>query len=122
MSFDPTAGPARLLHLPPLDARPEPRRAASAERGEFAAVLELEAARRQRMTGPDRIPEEVWADVARAAEIAEDLASRGQRVRFSSHLLSGRIAADLCDGHGNVVRRMSLSEVVDPDPRPPSAA
>jgi hypothetical protein len=100
------------------------QRASSAPAGEFGRVFDLAAARRRRMSGPDRIPDEVWADINRAGELAEDLAARGQHVRFESHRLTGRVVASLCDSDGRRLRPLSLHDVLgsNPDPDPASAA
>jgi hypothetical protein len=93
--------------------------------GEFARVYELAEARRRRMTGPDSIPEEVWDDISRAGQLAEDLHAQGRAVRFDTHHLTGRVVASLCDVEGNVVRRLGLRDVLhgpDYDPEPASAA
>ena len=94
------------------------------ESGEFGRVLDLAEARRRRMTGPDRIPDEVWDDITRAGELADDLAQRGQQVRFDTHRLTGRVVASLCDNDGNPLRPLRLYEVVghEPDPDPATAA
>jgi hypothetical protein len=101
---------------------------AAAPDGEFARVFDMAAARRRRMTGPDRIPDEVWEDITRAGQLADDLASRGQHVRFDTHRLTGRVVASLCDNDGRLMRPVSLGEVLgsrqdhdydhDPDPAP----
>jgi hypothetical protein len=92
------------------------------EAGQFARVYELAEARRRRATGPDRIPDEVWDDMHRANELADNLAARGQQVRFDTHRVSGRIVASLCDLQGSVLRPIGLGEVLgqptDPDPVP----
>jgi hypothetical protein len=90
--------------------------------GRLAQVIELSDVRKQRMTGPDRIPERVWEDITRANEIAEDLADHGQSVRFDTHHLTGRVVASLCDADGDVIRRLGLHELLDPDPTPDHAA
>lgn len=96
------------------------------EAGQFARVYELAEARRRRLSGPDRIPDEVWDAMHRAHELADDLAARGQQVRFDTHRLSGRVVASLCDGQGSVLRPIGLHEVLgqpaDPDPDPAPAA
>ena len=74
------------------------------------------------MTGPDRIPDEVWEDITRAGQLADDLAARGQQVRFDTHRLTGRVVASLCDNDGRVMRPVALGEVLGPDtttPTPP---
>jgi hypothetical protein len=91
------------------------------ESGEFGRVLDLAEARRRRMTGPDRIPDEVWDDITRAGELADDLAQRGQQVRFDTHRLTDRVVASLCDSDGRVLRPVALTEIFgtpDPDPTP----
>jgi hypothetical protein len=90
------------------------------EAGQFARVYELAEIRRRRMTGPDRIPEEVWDDMHRASALADDLGARGQQVRFDTHNLTGRVVASLCDTDGRRLRPLELHEVlgVEPDPAP----
>jgi hypothetical protein len=92
--------------------------------GDFARVFDLAEARRQRMTGPDRIPDEVWDDITRAGQLADDLAERGQQVRFDTHRLTGRVVASLCDTDGRLLRPVSLTDVMgtEPEPDPASAA
>jgi hypothetical protein len=97
-----------------------------APEGEFARVFDIADARRRRMTGPDRIPDEVWEDITRAGQLADDLAAHGQQVRFDTHRLTGRVVASLCDSDGRLMRPVSLGEVLgaphdhdhDPDPAP----
>jgi hypothetical protein len=103
-----------------LPSRPQAAGVRPSQAGEFARVYELADHRRRRMTGPDRIPEEVWDDINRANELAQTLAERGERVRFETHHLTGRVVASLCDSDGNVVRGMGLAEIVglEPDPAP----
>ncbi|HEU4975145.1 MAG TPA: hypothetical protein VFT50_08645 [Baekduia sp.] len=102
------------------------RETRTAEPGEFARVFDLADVRRRRMTGPDRIPDHVWDDITRASELADDLATRGQRVRFKTHHLTGRVVATLCDQDGRSLRPLSLQEVLGagpgPDPDPATAA
>jgi hypothetical protein len=91
---------------------------------QFAQVYELSEARRRRMTGPTRIPDEVWEAMDRASELADDLAARGQQVRFDTHRVSGGVVASLCDHEGTVLRRIGVSELVGsgPDLDPVTAA
>jgi hypothetical protein len=118
MDIDPTS-----IVGPPTPAS-TPGRAQGArgtQAGEFARVYELAEARRRRMTGPDRIPEEVWDDISRANQLADDLHAEGRAVRFETHHLTGRVVASLCDVDGNVVQPLGLREVVtglDPEPTP----
>src|ERR1044071_5160574 len=87
MDIDATKGTGGLTRV-----RPEPVRADQAPAtGEFAEVLDLAAARKRRMTGPDRIPDEVWDDITRAAQLADDLSAHGHSVRFDTHRLTNRV-------------------------------
>jgi hypothetical protein len=93
--------------------------------GEFARVFDLAEARKRRMTGPDRIPDEVWDDITRAGQLADDLSERGQSVRFDTHRLTNRVVASLVDSEGRVLRPVALGEIfgrTEPDPDPASAA
>jgi hypothetical protein len=104
-------------------ARPGPQRAARVDdSGQFARVLDLAEARRRRMTGPDRIPEEVWDDITRAGQLADDLAERGQQVRFDTHRLTNRVVASLCDSEGHPLRPVSMGEIFGTEPDPAPAA
>jgi hypothetical protein len=121
---EPAAPAAAPPEIGPLPGRPAGVHGTHA--AQFARVYELAEARRRRMTGPDRIPEEVWEDISRAGQLADDLHAQGRAVRFETHHLTGRIVASLCDLEGNVVRPLGLREIVgggvDPDPEPASAA
>jgi hypothetical protein len=90
------------------------------ETGEFARVLDIAEARRRRMTGPDQIPEEVWDDITRAGQLADDLAQRGEQLRFDTHRLTNRVVASLCDSDGRTLRPVSMGEIfgIEPDPAP----
>jgi hypothetical protein len=90
--------------------------------GEFARVFDLADARRRRMTGPDRIPDEVWDDISRAGQLAEDLSERGQHVRFDTHRLTNRVVASLVDDEGRVLRPVDLGEIFGAEPDPAPAA
>lgn len=103
---------------------PVPPRGAEAPAGTepFAEVYDasvLEAARAARKARETQIPQQVMDEVQAAARLYEDLAARDQRVRFDMHQLNGRVVADLVDNDGNVVRPISLRDIVesnDPDP------
>jgi hypothetical protein len=88
----------------------------------FAQVYDasvLEAARAARKAREAQIPTHVMDEVQAAARLYDDLAARDQRVRFDMHRLDGRVVADLVDTEGNVVRPISLTDIVesnDPDP------
>jgi hypothetical protein len=105
-------------------AVPRPARTAPAApaTGEFATVLDLVEARKRRMTGPDRIPDEVWDDITRAGQLADDLSERGQQVRFDTHRLTNRVVASLVDENGRVLRPVGLGEIFGTDPDPAPAA
>jgi len=90
--------------------------------GEFARVFDLAEARKRRMTGPDRIPDEVWDDISRAGQLAEDLSARGQSVRFDTHRLTNRVVASLVDEDGRVLRPVDLGEILGTEPDPAPAA
>ncbi|QEC46829.1 hypothetical protein FSW04_03995 [Baekduia soli] len=90
--------------------------------GEFARVFDLAEARRQRMTGPEKIPDEIWDDITRAGQLADDLAARGQQVRFDTHRLTGGVVASLCDTQGGMLRPVSLQELLGSEPDPAPAA
>jgi hypothetical protein len=116
MDIDATSGIGR-------GAIPQPSRAEQAPAtGGFADVFDLAEARRRRMTGPDRIPDEVWDDITRAGELAEDLSARGQHVRFDTHRLTNRIVASLVDEDGRVLRPVDLGEIFGSEPDPAPAA
>jgi hypothetical protein len=102
---------------------PEPVRADRVPAtGEFAEVFDMAEARKRRMTGPDRIPDEVWDDITRAAQLADDLSLRGHSVRFDTHRLTNRVVASLVDNDGRMLRPVDLGEIFGSDPDPASAA
>jgi hypothetical protein len=102
--------------------RPAQRAAEAPATGEFARVFDLAEARRRRMTGPDRIPDEVWDDITRAGQLADDLSERGQHVRFDTHRLTNRVVASLVDDEGRVLRPVDLGEIFGNEPDPAPAA
>jgi hypothetical protein len=82
----------------------------------FATVYDssvLEAARAARKTREAEIPSHVMDEVHAAARLYEDLQARDQQIRFETHTLAGRVVADLVDNDGNVVRPISLRDIVD---------
>jgi hypothetical protein len=117
MDIDATKGIGGLSALPTPATAP-----AAAAPGEFARVFDIAEARRRRMTGPDRIPDEVWDDITRAGQLADDLSARGQSVRFDTHRLTNRVVASLVDDDGRLLRPVGLGELLghghDPDPAP----
>jgi hypothetical protein len=110
-----TGGPTRA-HSEPVRADKAPAT------GEFAQVLDLADARKRRMTGPDRIPDEVWDDITRAAQLADDLSAHGHSVRFDTHRLTNRVVASLVDNDGRMLRPVDLGEIFGSEPDPAPAA
>jgi hypothetical protein len=90
----------------------------SAAPGRFARVYELEEARRRRadhqpeMTN-DRIPDEVWDEVDRAADLVSKMASQGRSMMFDSNRLTGQVVAKLLEPDGTA-SQVDLKTVVDP--------
>jgi hypothetical protein len=118
MDSDATQGTGGLTRV-----GPEPVRAdAAPATGEFAEVFDMAEARKRRMTGPDRIPDEVWDDITRAAQLADDLSAHGRSVRFDTHRLTNRVVASLVDNDGRTLRPVDLGEIFGSDPDPASAA
>lgn len=99
----------------------QPSNAPSAAGEAFAQVYDssvLESARAARKARETQIPYHVMDEVQAAARLYEDLQARDQHVRFQTHNLDGRVVADLVDTDGNVVRPISLRDIVestDPD-------
>lgn len=108
-----------------LPAQPN---AQPAEGETFATVYDysvFQAARAARAARESQIPPHVMDEVHAAARLYEELQARDQQVRFHTHSLEGRVVADLVDTDGNVVRPISLRDIVeanDPDPGPDAAA
>jgi len=118
MDIDATKGlgsPPRALPVP-VPAEPAPAT------GAFAEVFDLAEARKRRMTGPDRIPDEVWDDITRAGQLADDLTARGQSVRFDTHRLTNKVVASLVDTDGRMLRPVDLGEIFGTEPDPAPAA
>ena len=87
--------------------------------GGFAQVYDLAKVRR----GAPDVPAGVWDEVDRAANIAADLEAMGRTIRFSEPDEGGRVRAELCDHNGNVLRPISLGEIVSiGSTEPPTAA
>ena len=118
MDIDATQGIGGPRRAPAEPVRAEQTQAA----GEFAQVFDLAEARKRRMTGPDRIPDEVWDDITRAGQLADDLSERGQSVRFDTHRLTNRVVASLVDADGRMLRPVDLGEIFGTEPDPAPAA
>jgi hypothetical protein len=104
MSFD--VGPlqgASVSHLTPRSTPAQP-----VEEGSFAKVYDLAKVRR----GAPDVPMAVWDEVDRAAQVAGDLEAAGRSVRFTASEDGGRVRAELVDASGNVLRPISLGEIV----------
>ncbi len=84
-----------------------------------AAIYDL-TVKRAAASRPD-IPDELWDEVDAASRTAANMQRNGQWLRFDRRL-DGRITAKLCDTEGSVVRRISLSEVIDVGSQDPDAA
>jgi hypothetical protein len=115
MSFDvarPTG--ATVSHL-----TPRPRPEGPVEEGGFAKVYDLAKARR----GAPELPAALWDEVDRAAAIAADLEATGRSIRFSDPDEGGRVRVELIDAAGNVIKPISLGEIVSiGSTDPPTAA
>lgn len=74
----------------------------------FARVFDIADARAAR----EPIPDEVREDMARAADLVDSLAAKGQRVAFDVHQLSGELVASLVDEHAAEIKRVSLVDVI----------
>jgi hypothetical protein len=118
MDIDATRGTGGLTRVDPESVPAETAPAT----GDFAEVFDLAEARKRRMTGPDRIPDEVWDDITRAAQLADDLSAHGHSVRFDTHRLTNRVVASLVDNDGRTLRPVDLGEIFGSDPDPASAA
>jgi hypothetical protein len=104
---------ATVSHLKPRTGPSAP------ETGGFAQVYDLTKARR----GAPEIPPAVWDEVEQAGAIAADLEAQGRTIRFSDPAEGGRVRAELVDASGNVLRPVSLGEIVTiGSTEPPSAA
>jgi septation ring formation regulator EzrA len=96
-------------------------RSDEADAAAFAQVYDasvLESARAARRARESSIPAHVMDEMQAAARLYDDLVSRRQSVRFDLHDLDGRVVADLVDADGNVVRPISLRDIIesnDPD-------
>lgn len=104
---------ATVSHLKPRTGPSAP------DTGGFAQVYDLTKARR----GAPEIPPMVWDEVDRAGAIAADLEAQGHTIRFSDPADGGRVRAELLDTDGNVLRPVSLGEIVSiGSNEPPTAA
>lgn len=116
MNFDAAPPPGKITQLP--DPKPVQPGAPAAGEG-FGKVYDLMERRR----GVPEVPMAVWDEVDRAAAIARSLQEQGRAIRFSEPEPGGRVRAELTDRQGNVVRPMSLGEVITiGSNEPPTAA
>ena len=115
MRFD-VAPTGRVMHLPARPAAPD---SATPTDGGFAKVYDISKARR----GAPDVPQAVWDEVDRAAQVASDLEAQGRMIRFHAPEGNGRMRAELVDAEGRVVRPLSLGEIITiGSTEPPSAA
>jgi hypothetical protein len=97
-------------------------RGPDAPEGSFAKVYEasvLEAARAAKRTRIEPIPEHLLDEIEAASRLYDELTAREQQVRFDVHDLDRGVVANLVDTEGNVLRPISLRDIVesnDPDP------
>jgi hypothetical protein len=96
-----------------------PKRAAAQENdsASYGKVYEIETARRARNA---RIPVSVYEEMEAAAAMFDELEEQGRQIRFSE--VGGYVFASLCDSDGDVVRPMTLREVMGMDFDPETAA
>jgi hypothetical protein len=101
-------------------SRLKPRSGTAApDTGGFAQVYDLTKARR----GAPDVPLAVWDEVDHAGAIAADMEAAGRTIRFSEPVDGGRVRAELVDASGNVLRPVSLGEIVTiGSTEPPTAA
>jgi hypothetical protein len=97
--------------------RPARRATANSSTPGSCKVYEIETARRARSA---HIPNEVREEMEAAAELYERLLDEGRQIRFDQ--IRGRIMASLCDLEGNLIRPLSLREVIEIDEGPDAAA
>jgi FlaG protein len=62
---------------------------------------------------PPAPPDEVREQVARAAEIAQDMADRNRELHFSTDDETGRVVIQVRDLDGNVIRTIPPSRMLD---------
>jgi hypothetical protein len=93
------------------DRRPDPSPPSPAPSDRFAEVFDLAAERDRRTPPPAAL--EALVD---AAQALEQLDAAGLQVRFD---LTHGVSAQLRDGDGQLVRPLTLREVVDPSSLPP---
>ncbi len=107
---------------PPFGPTAPVRPAASGSNG-FAQVFDLAAARarREQTLATPALPQTVLQEMDAARLVLEALDAQGHELRFEREL-GGRIRAELRTVDGDVVRQVPLSEAVDLDPDPRTAA
>jgi uncharacterized FlaG/YvyC family protein len=62
---------------------------------------------------PSSPPEEVLEEMARAAQIHEELASTGRELRFTRDERSGRTKIEVRDREGHVLRTISHAQALE---------
>jgi hypothetical protein len=108
------AGRVHELQPPPAT------QAAAVPSGDFAKVYELEAARMERER--DELPADVLSQMEAASRVYDELQAGGRELRFELHP-GERVRADLQTLDGEVIRHVSLAEVLTiATPRPPGVA
>jgi hypothetical protein len=105
--IQPIDGPSGQATLTPVPgARADDTGAFLSELAAGADSLAVDASR----GGP---PPEVLDEIAAAARIEERLRESGQQLRFSSAPRAGRVAIELHDSQGGVVRALSAAEAIE---------
>lgn len=64
---------------------------------------------------PGDVPAEVQDQIDAAARLAEDLDAQGRGVRFDVRTPDGGVVAELVDDQGELLRPLSLGDVIDVD-------
>ncbi len=65
------------------------------------------------MDDDQQIPEMVWDDMARAADLADDLARQGRAVRFGRGARSYGVDVELVAGDGASVLALRAGDIAD---------
>jgi hypothetical protein len=65
------------------------------------------------MSSPMTPPHEVLEEMARAAQIHDELSSQGRELRFARDAQSGRTRIEVRDRRGNVLRTLSPAQALE---------
>ena len=115
----PPVGPTSRFERTP-QPQPQPP---SATPEAFGQVFDIAVARAKRAEAtPPPIPPAVWEEMEAASRLFDALAAQGHELRFDAPAPREPVRAELRTVDGTVVRRVSLSEAIDFDGEPPTAA